>query len=69
LIGAALLILYVFNRVVGSRRFWRASLGDGAFSPEIPDICKGYLELLACYLIFVGTIGFAVTLARRSSTN
>lgn len=65
LIGAALLILYVFNRVVGSRRFWKASLGD-AFSPEIPDICKSYLELLACYLIFVGTIGFALTLARRA---
>lgn len=68
LIGAALLILYVFNRVVGSRRFWKASLGD-AFSPEIPEICKSYLELLACYLIFVGTIGFAVTLARRASPN
>ncbi len=65
LIGAALLILYVFNRVVGSRRFWRAALGD-AFSPEIPEICKGYLELLACYLIFVGTVGFALTLARRT---
>jgi hypothetical protein len=65
LIGAALLILYVFNRVVGSKRFWRASLGD-AFKPEIADICKGYLELLACYLIFVGTVGFALTLARRA---
>lgn len=63
-IASALLILYVFNRVVGSNRFWRASLGD-AFSPEIPDICKSYLELLACYLIFIGSIGYAVTLARR----
>jgi hypothetical protein len=66
LIGSAMLILYVFNRVVGSKRFWKAALGP-AFSPEIPDICKGYLELLACYLIFVGTIGFALTLARRRS--
>ena len=66
LIGSALLILYVFNRVVGSKRFWKATLGT-AFSPEIPDICKGYLELLACYLIFIGSIGFAVTLARRST--
>lgn len=66
LIGAAVLIIYVFNRVIGSRRFWKAALGP-AFSPEIPGICKSYLELLACYLIFIGTIGFALTLARRSS--
>lgn len=63
-IAAALLILYVFNRVVGSPQFWQASLGD-AFSPEIPRICKNYLELLACYLIFVGTLGLAITLGRR----
>lgn len=65
LIAAALLILYVFNRVVGSSRFWRATLGDG-FSPDVPDICKSYLELLACYLIFLGTLGYALTLARRN---
>lgn len=64
LIGSALLILYVFNRVMGSKGFWKASLGP-AFSPEIPEICKSYLELLACYLIFIGSIGYAVTLARR----
>jgi hypothetical protein len=64
LIGAALLILYVFNRVIGGAGFWQAALGD-AFSPEIPRICKSYLELLACYLIFIGTLGYALTLARR----
>ncbi|MFT3990111.1 MAG: hypothetical protein QM680_01755 [Luteolibacter sp.] len=63
-IAAALLILYVFNRVIGSSRFWKATLGD-AFSPEVPHICKSYLELLACYFIFVGILGFTVTLARR----
>lgn len=64
LIGAALLILYVFNRVVGSPKFWKASLGP-AFSPEIPKICKSYLELLACYLIFIGVLGISITLTRR----
>jgi hypothetical protein len=64
LIGAALLILYVFNRVMGSSKFWQASLGS-AFSPEIPRICKSYLELLACYLIFIGTLGLSITMARR----
>ena len=63
-IGAALLILYVFNRVVGAPQFWQASLGD-AFSPDIPRICKSYLELLACYFVFVGTLGVAITLGRR----
>ena len=65
LIGAALLILYVFNHVIGSSKFWRATLGPTAFSPEIPRICKSYLELLACYLIFIGALGLSITLARR----
>jgi hypothetical protein len=64
LIAAALLIIYVFNRVIGSAAFWKASLGD-AFSPDIPIICKSYLELLACYLIFIGALGLSITLARR----
>lgn len=64
LIGAALLILYVFNKLFGSSKFWRASLG-AAFSPEVPKICKSYLELFGCYLVFVGVIGLSITLARR----
>jgi predicted membrane protein len=63
-IAAALLIIYVFNRVVGSPKFWEASLGP-AFSPTIPRICKSYLELLACYLIFIGALGLSITMARR----
>lgn len=64
LIGAALLILYVFNRVIGSSKFWKATLGSD-FSPEIPKICKSYLELLGCYLIFIGVLGLSITMARR----
>lgn len=64
LIGSALLILYVFNHVIGSSKFWRATLG-AAFTPEVPRICKSYLELLACYLIFIGALGLSITLARR----
>lgn len=63
-IGAALLIIYVFNRVIGRAEFWKATLGD-AFSPEIPKICKSYLELLGCYLVFIGVLGLSITLARR----
>jgi hypothetical protein len=64
LIGSALLILYVFNHVIGSSKFWRLTLGS-AYSPEVPRICKSYLELLACYLIFIGALGLSITLARR----
>ena len=64
LIASALLILYVFNRVIGSAAFWQAALGD-AFTPGIAKICRGYLELLACYLIFIGALGLSITLARR----
>lgn len=64
LIGAAMLIMYIFNRVIGSPQFWKATLGP-AFSPQIPRICKSYLELLGCYLIFVGILGLSITLARR----
>lgn len=63
-VGAALLIIYVFDRVIGSKPFWKACLGDG-FDPRVPAICKSYLELLACYLIFIGSLGLAITLARR----
>ena len=65
LIGAALLIIYVFNRVIGSATFWKASLG-AAFSPNVPKICKSYLELLACYLLFIGALGLSITMARRN---
>ncbi|MGA0898831.1 MAG: hypothetical protein ACO3SO_00335 [Luteolibacter sp.] len=64
LIAAALLINYVFNVVIGSPTFWRAALGP-AFSSEIPPICKSYLELLACYFLFVGALGLSLTMARR----
>jgi hypothetical protein len=60
-----LLILYVFNRMIASSAFWKAALGE-AFSPSIPRICRGYLELLACYLVFIGVLGLSITLARRS---
>ncbi|MDX1681041.1 MAG: hypothetical protein R3242_09960 [Akkermansiaceae bacterium] len=64
LIAAALLINYVFNILIGSPAFWKAALGP-AFSSDVPVICKGYLELLACYLLFIGALGLSLTMARR----
>lgn len=63
-IAAALLILYVFDRMIGSSKFWQAALG-AAYSPEIPKICRSYLELVGCYLVFIGVIGYSITMARR----
>lgn len=68
LIAAALLINYVFNILIGSPQFWKAALGP-AFSKDIPEICKSYLELLACYLIFIGALGLSLTMARRHEAN
>lgn len=67
-IAAALLINYVFNRVIGSPKFWEAALGP-AFSPTIPRICRSYLELLACYFIFIGALGLSITMARRTESS
>ncbi|MEO7097982.1 MAG: hypothetical protein ABI162_01375 [Luteolibacter sp.] len=65
LVGAALLIIYIFNHVIGSQKFWKACLGPGV-SPQVPKICRSYLELLACYLLFIGALGLSITLARRA---
>jgi len=67
-IGAGLIIIYVFSRFFGSRNFWRATL-EANFDPNIPSICRGYLELLACYLILVGVIGFCLPVQRRNSSS
>jgi hypothetical protein len=64
MIAAALLILYIFNRVFASRAFWKAALED-SYTPEIPAICGAYLELLACYFVFVGTVGLVFMFVRR----
>lgn len=64
LVVASMLILYVFNRVIGGKQFWQAALGE-AYSPAIPKVCRSYLELLACYLLFIAALGYSMTLARR----
>ncbi|MDQ8192081.1 hypothetical protein [Roseibacillus persicicus] len=62
-IAAALILIYVFANFIGSRAFWEASL-EGEVPPGLPQICSAYLELLACYFIFVGVIGFTLPLRR-----
>lgn len=62
-IAAAIIIIYVFADFFGSKTFWEASL-EGEVPPGLPSICSAYLELLACYFIFVGVIGFTLPLRR-----
>ncbi len=62
-IAAAVIIIYVFADSFGSTRFWEASL-EGEVPPGLPQICSAYLELLACYFIFVGVIGFTLPLRK-----
>lgn len=61
---AAIIIVYAFSRVFGSQAFWSATL-DGQHHPDTPRICQAYLELLACYFVLLGAIGFCLPLTRR----
>ena len=62
-IAAAIIIAYVFAQFFGSHTFWEASL-EGEVPSGLPQICASYLELLACYFIFVGVVGFTLPLRR-----
>lgn len=62
-LAAALIIIYVFADFFGSKLFWSRSL-NGEVPEGLPKICAAYLELLACYFIFVGAIGFTSPLRR-----
>lgn len=63
-IAAALIIIYVFAKFFGSRAFWEATL-EGEVPENLPRICSAYLELLACYFIFIGVVGFTLPLRRN----
>lgn len=61
---AALILVYAFSRVFGSNAFWSATL-DGRQHPDTARVCRAYLELLACYFVLLGAIGFCLPLTRR----
>jgi len=63
---AGLIIAYVFVELFGSSWFWQKHLGTG-FDPRIPKVVDAYLELLACYFIFVASIGFALPVTGRAN--
>ncbi|MGC6425666.1 MAG: hypothetical protein ACON5H_01570 [Akkermansiaceae bacterium] len=57
--ASALIMIYVLARFLGTPFLWKATL-DGNYHDAIPRTVEGYLELLACYLLMVGTIGLCI---------
>jgi len=54
-IASAFMMIYVMGRFLGTSLLWKATLGE-AYHRDIPDTVQGYLELLACYLLLIGTL-------------
>ncbi len=67
-IAAALILIYVFSRFFGSHAFWDATLETTDYNPQLPKICRGYLELVSCYFILVGVIGFCMPMRHRDNS-
>lgn len=65
-LAAAVILAYVFGEAFGSKNFWEVSLGAG-YDKRIPIIVKSYLELLACYFVFVTTLGFCIPITKRKT--
>ena len=65
---AGIIIAYVFGEVFGSKEFWQASLGTTVHR-EIPQVVESYLELLACYFIFISSLGFCLPITNRRALN
>ncbi|MDB4408880.1 hypothetical protein N9165_02300 [Akkermansiaceae bacterium] len=57
--ASAFIMIYVLARFLGRPFLWKATLGAN-YHPDIPATVGGYLELLACYLLMVGTIGLCI---------
>lgn len=61
--ASAFMLIFVLARFLGTPVLWKASLGDN-YHRDVPTTVEAYLELLACYLLLIGTIGLC--LAPRS---
>ncbi|MDA7506152.1 hypothetical protein N9A89_00220 [Akkermansiaceae bacterium] len=57
--ASAFIMIYVLARFLGTPLLWKAAL-EANYHPDIPETVQGYLELLACYLLFVGSIGLCL---------
>ncbi len=66
-IASAFMMIYVMGRFLGTPLLWKATLGD-AFHQDIPDTVQGYLELLACYLLLIGTLNMCLATRQDDPT-
>jgi len=57
--ASSLILIIVLAQFLGGPLLWKASLGENYHS-DVPKTVKAYLELLACYLLLVGTIGLCL---------
>jgi len=67
-IASAFMMIYVLARFLGTPILWEAALGS-AYHRDIPDTVQGYLELLACYLLLIGTLGLCLSTRKHDLTN
>ena len=61
--ASAFMLIFVLAKFLGTPVLWQASLGENYHS-DVPQTVEAYLELLASYLLLIGTIGLC--LAPRS---
>ena len=57
--ASAFMMIYILARFLGTSFLWKATLGEN-YHNDIPETVQSYLELLACYLLLVGTIGLCL---------
>jgi hypothetical protein len=57
--ASAFMLIFVLARFLGTSLLWKASLGAN-YHPDVPLTVEAYLELLACYLLLIGTIGLCL---------
>lgn len=57
--ASAFMLIFVLARFLGTSLLWKASLGENYHS-DVPLTVEAYLELLASYLLLIGTIGLCL---------
>lgn len=57
--ASAFMLIFVLARFLGTSLLWKASLGEN-YHPDVPVTVEAYLELLASYLLLIGTIGLCL---------
>lgn len=57
--ASAFMLIFVLARFLGTSLLWKASLGSN-YHRDVPATVEAYLELQACYLLLIGTMGLCL---------